>query len=464
MRDGSSERGTGLSGFRRYTWWSLAGSITVSLVLLVRPWAMDEGAALWVRGVTGLALAVLVVAVVVLLGRRLPRLPGDAQDRAGASGARERAGGPPAGWLAAGCLAAAVLGAVPLALRDDGLWAMAPAVMVSITATFLRPAHRRTLIAGAVVVAAALGGSVALASGDTGWLLAGAFPAGMVASVAWMALGMLWAWDVADRLDQARRLAAELAVKDERLRFAADLHDIQGHHLQVIALKSELAERLAEAAPVRAAAEMREVRRLAADALRDTRAVVRGYRRTTLEDEIANAAKVLAAAGIDAAVDHDRATGTGTLPEPARHILGLVMREATTNVLRHSRARRAHIAYDVEDGRARLRIGNDGVEDGRARLGADDGGVVAGPARLEADDGGVVAGRTRLRAGGDGDSDSDSERSWTGTGTGTGLRSLAERLERVAGTLDWRCDGDRFEVVASLPADARAYPAEAGAR
>ncbi|MEV4244513.1 histidine kinase [Streptosporangium canum] len=483
MRDGSSERGTGLSGFRRYTWWSLAGSITVSLVLLVRPWAMDEGAPPWVRGVTGLALAVLVVAVVVLLGRRLPRLPGDAQDRAGASGARERVGasgarervdGPPVGWLAAGGLAAAVLGAVPLALRDDGLWAMAPAVMVSITATFLRPAHRRTLIAGAVVVAAALGGSVALASGDTEWLLAGAFPAGMVASVAWMALGMLWAWDVADRLDQARRLAAELAVKDERLRFAADLHDIQGHHLQVIALKSELAERLAEAAPVRAAAEMREVRRLAADALRDTRAVVQGYRRTTLEDEIANAAKVLAAAGIDAAVDHGRATGTDTLPEPARHILGLVMREATTNVLRHSRARRAHIAYDVEDGRARLRIGNDGVEDGRALLGADDGSVVTGHARQRADDedvvtghtrqraddGGVVAGHTRLRAGGDG----DSERSRTGTGTGTGLRSLAERLERVAGTLDWRCDGDRFEVVASLPADARAYPAEAGAR
>ncbi|MER5419067.1 sensor histidine kinase [Streptosporangium roseum] len=432
MRDRRSERGTGLSGFRRYTWWSLTGSITVSLVLFVRAWAMDEGVAPWARGVIGLALAMLVVAVAVLLGRRLPRSPGDAQDRAGASGAREGAGGPPVGWLVAGGLAAAVLGAVPLALRDDGLWAVAPAVMVSITATFLRPAHRRTLIAGAVVVAAALGGSVAFASGDTGWLLAGAFPAGMVASVAWMALGMLWAWDVADRLDQARRLAAELAVKDERLRFAADLHDIQGHHLQVIALKSELAERLAEADPVRAAAEMREVRRLAADALRDTRAVVQGYRRTTLEDEIANAAKVLAAAGIDTTVDHGRATGADPLPEPARHVLGLVMREATTNVLRHSRSRRAHIAYDVEDGRARLRVGNDGVEDGHARLGG----------------------------GGDG----DAERSRTGTGTGTGLRSLAERLERVTGTLDWWCDGDRFEVVASLPADARAYPAEAGAR
>ncbi len=470
VRDRPSERGTGLSGFRRYTWWSLTGSITVSLVLFVRTWAMDEGVAPWVRGVTGLALTVLVVTVVVLFGRRLPRLPGEARDRAGASGPHEGAGGPLAGWLVAGGLAAAVLGAVPLALRDDGLWAVAPAVMVSITAMFLRPAHRRTLIAGAVVVAAALGGSVALASGNGEWLLAGAFPAGMVASVAWMALGTLWAWDVADRLDRARLLAAEVAVKDERLRFAADLHDIQGHHLQVIALKSELAERLAEAAPVRAAAEMREVRRLAADALRDTRAVVQGYRRTTLEDEIANAAKVLAAAGIDTGVDHGRATGADTLPEPARHVLGLVMREATTNVLRHSRARRAHIAYDVEDGRARLRVGNDGVEDGHARLegecpageGArpegDDEGVTGDGARQGADGEGVTGGGARQRTGG------DAERPGAGTGVGTGLRSLAERLERVGGTLGWRCDGDRFEVVASLPADARAYPAEAGAR
>ncbi|MEU3162694.1 histidine kinase [Streptosporangium sp. NPDC006930] len=486
MRDGPSEQpiqqpiqqpgqhGTGLSGFRRYTWWSLTGGITVSLVLFVRAWAMDEGVPSQIRGVTGLALAVLIVSVGVLLGRRLPRVPGDERDRFRASPARERAAGPPVGWLVTGGLATTVLGAVPLASRDDGLWAVAPAVMVSITAMFLRPAHRRTLIAGAVVVAAALGGSVALASGDSDWLLAVAFPVGTVVSFAWMALGMLWAWDVADRLDQARRLAAELAVKDERLRFAADLHDIQGHHLQVVALKSELAERLAESDPARAAAEMREVRRLASDALRDTRAVVQGYRRTTLEDEIANAAKVLTAAGIDTAVEHGRAGGADTLPEPARHILGLVMREATTNVLRHSRARRARIAYDVEDGRARLRIGNDGVEDGRLQRGAGGEGAEKGHARLRIDgegtDGeGTDRDRARRGVGGEG---AEEDRAWqggaerppAGAGTGTGLRSLTERLERAGGTLDWRCDGDLFEMVAALPADAHAYPAEAGAR
>ncbi|SFM89406.1 Histidine kinase [Streptomyces sp. cf124] len=212
-----------------------------------------------------------------------------------------------------------------------------------------------------------------------------------------------WAWHIAGRLDRARRLEAESAVKDERLRFAADLQEIQGHHLQVIALKSELAARLVERDPVRAAAEMREVRQLSADAPRDTRAVVRGYRRTAPDDEIANAGKVPAAAGIDAR----RALGPASLPadltDTARHLLGLVMREATTNVLRHSRARYAEVDCRVVDGRARLRMTNDGAD--------------AHPVGTD----------------------------------GTGLVALDERLRAAQGELTWHRDGDRFEVTASLP-------------
>ncbi|WP_344977284.1 sensor histidine kinase [Streptosporangium fragile] len=405
MRDGPIDGGTGLGGFRRYTWWSLTGTVTVLLVLFVADWAVEQDVPLPVRAAGGVALAVLVVSVVILLDHRLPRTPVAA-----------RPGPPAVTWLAAGGAAAAVLGAIPLALREQELWPLAPAVMTSIAAMFLPPPHRRTLIAAAVVAAAALGGAVGMVAGDGRWPAATAVPAGMVAFVAWTTLGMLWAWDVADRLDRARLLAAELAVKDERLRFAADLHDIQGHHLQVIALKSELAARLAEAEPARAAAEMREVQRLSIDALRDTRAVVQGYRRASLEDEIANAAKVLAAAGIDTTVDRGDPADARALPEPHRHVLGLVVREATTNVLRHSQARRAQVAYRVRDGRARLRVSNDGVAD---------------PSR---------------------------------PGSGTGLRALAERLERAGGTLDWHRDGDRFEVVASLPVGTPAAAAEAGAR
>jgi two-component system sensor histidine kinase DesK len=279
--------------------------------------------------------------------------------------------------------------------------------MVAIAAAFLGARARLVLIAVALAVAPLPGGAAVLLSGDGGPLHAWLFPPGLVAFTVWTVLGPLWVWDTAGRLNEARRLSAELAVKDERLRFAADLHDIQGHHLQVIAVKSELAARLAGTDPERAEAEMEEVRRLAADALRDTRAVVQGYRRTTLDDEIANAAKVLEAAGIDARMDLGPAE-PGSLPASTRHLLGLVMREATTNVLRHSQARSAEIGYRVADGVARLRV----VNDGASRPAAADG----------------------------------------GTGTGTGLRTLAGRLDAAAGELTWRHDGGRFLVEAALPA------------
>jgi two-component system sensor histidine kinase DesK len=407
MRDMPNDRGTGLGSFRRYTWWSLTGTTIFFLVFFVEDWVLDPDVAVWVRVLSIVAWTVMVVASVVLLSRRLPRVPTGAADA--------RPGPLPVAWLVAGSAAAAVLGVIPLTLRDHELWSLAPAMMVSIAATFLPPLQRRMLIAAAVVVAAAVGGAVGLISGD-GWLVAAAFPAGMVAFTAWMTLGMLWAWDLAERLNQARRLATELAVKDERLRFAADLHDIQGHHLQVIALKSELAARLVEADPVRAAAEMKEVQRLSTDALIDTRAVVQGYRRTTLDSEIANAAKVLAAADIDTRMDLDPDVDTRALPEASRHLLGLVMREATTNVLRHSQARHAEVDYRVTDGFARLRVGNDGAAD------------------------------------------------QLGSGAGTGLRTLAERLEVAGGTLTWERDGDHFKLVASLPVDAPAGTTEAGTR
>jgi two-component system, NarL family, sensor histidine kinase DesK len=407
MRDMPNDRGTGLGSFRRYTWWSLTGTIIFFLIFFVEDWVLDPDVAVWVRVHSIVAWVVMVVASVVLLSRRLPRVPAGAADA--------QPGRLPVAWLVAGSAAAAVLGVIPLTLRNYELWSLAPAMMVSITATFLPPPQRRMLIAVAVVTAGAVGGAVSLATGG-GWLFAVVFPAGMVAFIAWMTLGMLWAWDIAERLNQARRLAAELAIKDERLRFAADLHDIQGHHLQVIALKSELAARLVEADPTRAAAEMKEVQRLSTDALQDTRAVVQGYRRTTLDEEIANAAKVLTAADIDTRVDLNPDADTRVLPEASRHLLGLVMREGTTNVLRHSQARHAEVHYRVTDGFARLRVRNDGATD---------------PPR---------------------------------SGAGTGLRTLAKRLEVAGGTLTWERDRDRFEVVASLPVDAPAEATEAGAR
>ncbi len=395
MRDGVNDRGTGLTGFRRYTWWAVPGTAACLLLLFVGAWVLDEDVEIWARGPAAAALAVEVAASVVLLSRRLALLPV----------ADARPAGPPAGWLTAACAAGVVLAVFPLAVRDYGLWAVAPAMVVAIVATYLPPRRRRLLIVCAVVLALVPGGVVSLVEGDGELLYAALFPAGLVAFTVWVMLGPLWAWDTARRLNEARRLEAEVAVKDERLRFAADLHDIQGHHLQVIALKSELAARLVEVDPARAAAEMKEVRRLAADALSDTRAVVQGYRRTTLDDEIANATRVLAAAEIDARMTVEPATATTDLAESARHLLGLVMREATTNVLRHSRARHAEVDYRVAGGFARLRVSNDGADEHPAAT------------------------------------------------NGTGLSALRERLRVVGGELTWDHGGARFVVEAALPAN-----------
>lgn len=382
VRTGADE--TGLAGFRRYTWWAVPGTNVGVLILFTGEWILDGDVPIQPRVLSAAALAVEVAAVVALLNARL------------SAGARPR---PPAGGPAAGALAALVLAVCPLAVRNYGLWPIAPAIMTAVAATYLDRRHRRRLIAGAVLVAALPGGAVSLLSGDGDLAYAALFPPGITAFVVWAMLGPLWAWDIAGRLDEARRLSAELAVKDERLRFAADLHDIQGHHLQVIALKSELAARLAETDPPRAATEMRDVRQLAADALRDTRAVVLGYRRTSLDDEIANATRILASAGIDARTTAEPAA----VGDTARHLLGLVMREATTNLLRHSRASRASVDYRVTGGVARLRVGNDGASE-------------------------------------------------PGAAPGTGLNALAERLRAAGGDLTWTRDADRFELTASLPA------------
>ncbi|MEU6801975.1 sensor histidine kinase [Streptomyces neyagawaensis] len=410
MRDGESERGAGLTGFRRFTWWTVPGTAVCLLVLFYGEWVLDPDVPAWARLPVAGALVVDTVVGAILLGR--PLSPPRAAD--GPHPTR-----PPRYLLVALVAATVVLAALPLARHAYELWAVAPAVTTAVCATLLRPRHRRSLLAGAVLLATLPGAAVSLAAGDGELPYAAFFPAGLVAFTAWTVLGPLWAWNIAGRLDRARRLEAELAVRDERLRFAADLHDIQGHHLQVIALKSELAARLVERDPARAAAEMREVRQLSADALRDTRAVVRGYRRTTLDDEIANAGKVLAAAGIDTRMSLEPAAPARAMADTTRHLLGLVMREATTNVLRHSRARYAEIDHRVTGDRARLRVANDGAD----------------------------------------------ER--PGAGDGTGLTALAERLRSADGELTWHRDGDRFEVTATLPlgrADATPEPLKEVAR
>ena len=148
-------------------------------------------------------------------------------------------------------------------------------------------------------------------------------------------------------LVEARDELARNAVAQERLRFARDLHDLLGHSLSLIALKSELAGRLAEIDPARARAEMADVEAAARRALAEVRDAVSGYRQVSLAQALAEARSALSAAGITLRSPAPKEP----LPGAVDAVLGWVVREATTNVLRHSGCPGGH--GPARDGRRR---------------------------------------------------------------------------------------------------------------
>jgi two-component system sensor histidine kinase DesK len=161
-------------------------------------------------------------------------------------------------------------------------------------------------------------------------------------------------YDVVRELEEAREREAELAVVRERMRFASDLHDIQGHTLHVVKLKIALAQRLVTRDPGRAEQELRETYDLVGETITQARELAYGQRRLNLSAEIENARNLFEAAAIHVRVDRPP-----NLDEPADDLLGQVLRETTTNVLRHSRATLVHVSV-TEHG---LTVVNDGVAD-----------------------------------------------------------------------------------------------------
>jgi two-component system sensor histidine kinase DesK len=157
----------------------------------------------------------------------------------------------------------------------------------------------------------------------------------------------------------ARAELAGLAVTEERLRFARDLHDLLGHSLTTIALKSQVARRLATPdSPV--AREVGDIESVAQQALAEVREAVTGYRGRSLADELDAARSTLTAAGITVSV---RLDGT-PLPERLDALLGWVVREGTTNVLRHSRARSCEFRLHRDPTTVWLDVCDDGVGPG----------------------------------------------------------------------------------------------------
>jgi two-component system sensor histidine kinase DesK len=197
----------------------------------------------------------------------------------------------------------------------------------------------------------------------------------------------------------AREEVGRLAVSEERLRFARDLHDLLGHGLTVIAVKAELAERLLARDAPGAAEHVTDIKNVARNALGDVREAVSGYRQPTLADELSGARTALRAAGIKA-----RLAGTDAPLEPeVEAVLAWAVREGTTNVIRHSGARSCRIAVRRD--------------------------TVAASAEV-VDDGHAVA----------------------PDGTGSGLVGLRERAERMAGRLEaGPAPGGGFRLRVTVP-------------
>ena len=184
------------------------------------------------------------------------------------------------------------------------MWILPFAGLVS-GACFTVTSRQRWMVLGAAFALAVLTGTLAdeLATGFIGgsWVL----------TFAALCIAQVWIWDVTLRLDEARANAAENAVLRERLRFAGDLHDIQGHQLQAIALKAQLAARLIGRDDEAARGHASDAHALALEALAETRQLVQGYRRVGLATELANAVGILRAAGVDAAVEGTPEAGAG---------------------------------------------------------------------------------------------------------------------------------------------------------
>jgi two-component system, NarL family, sensor histidine kinase DesK len=159
------------------------------------------------------------------------------------------------------------------------------------------------------------------------------------------------------KLRKANEEVEQLAKVAERERIARDLHDVLGHTLSVITLKSELAGKLIDRDPERAGKEIREVEEISRQALSEVRDAIRGYRTKGLAAELAQAKCTLETAGLT--VQCDAAT-TMKLPAVQESVLSLAVREGVTNVVRHAQARTCRLRLDQQNGSCRLEIQDDG--------------------------------------------------------------------------------------------------------
>jgi two-component system, NarL family, sensor histidine kinase DesK len=299
-----------------------------------------------------------------------------------------------------------MLGALTVTLTavfGGNMFALFP--LYSITCGVVLPWTERQPPLPLVVVAAVAGAGALIAwgrhaqAGDIWSILYGSLLAGVIVAV------ILRLITVIRELQQTRQELARVAVDEERLRFARDLHDLLGHTLSVMVVKAQAVRKLASRDPVLAAEQAADIETVGRQALAEVREAVTGYRGRGLAGELEAARTALADAGLLAVIGQDG----DPVPPGADALLGWVVREGVTNAIRHSGGHRCEIDVRCGDGAATVEIRDDGQ--------------------------GAAAQRSSA---------------------GHGLRGLAERAAAAGGTLEaGPRAGGGFRLAVSLPVPAR---------
>lgn len=235
-----------------------------------------------------------------------------------------------------------LLGSVPALVIGVGALGMLPFI-VAFAMFSLR--LRNAVAVGLVALAATVLIPLTLGVLDEFWFFI------LIVTLVFVSTGLVRVLD--QRGAEHRELSREIDLVTERERVARDVHDVLGHSLTVITVKSELAQRLVDHDPERAKDELAQIQSLTRQALAEIRATVAGLRVARLADELAAAAVALDGAGIAPGLPREI-----DVVDPRHRItLAWVLREAVTNVVRHSRASRC----DVELGPSTLTVTDDGV-------------------------------------------------------------------------------------------------------
>ncbi|MFC4012973.1 sensor histidine kinase [Nonomuraea purpurea] len=258
--------------------------------------------------------------------------------------------------------------ALPCLVVAAAVWALGALVMdgnsayygLSLVGSLAIPQlrrHRGWAAVGLTVYVAAIGAARLLVTQQdvVGVVIAYVIiPTGVTATLIGLMFPNQRFYGIVAELEEAREREAELAVARERIRFASDLHDIQGHTLHVVKLKIALAQKLVHTDAERVEQELREVHALVSDTITQTKQLASAQRRLNLSAELENAKNLFEAAGIRVRVDRE-----ADVDAHAGELLGQVLRETTTNILRHAQARQVRITLS-ESG---ITIVNDGAQD-----------------------------------------------------------------------------------------------------